>query len=197
MTCPLCRAVCTRSGDARTCKTREQSAEFCSIRLGDGGRLPAPEEFLFAALGDKQQTFPWGSTFYPWGNDSSQGRPASASFCDWEVNEGQMTKERKILFAKRGCDLIGKVRPTLDSSLSGVKNLGSNVLEWTSGTYRDGQGSLRCTLLGLDFSQVTSTGFPPGTGMVARPYVKCDPKLSEDQRALDTIGFRCATSVKR
>jgi formylglycine-generating enzyme required for sulfatase activity len=196
MTCRSCGTAygCSRSGDARTCTTREQSSEYCGVRLGEGGRLPTPEEFIYAALGGKSQAFPWGNTFYPWGNDSAHDRPASAPFCDWEVNEGQMTKERTVLFSRYGCALH---RPSLDVSASGVRNLASNVLEWTAGSYRDEQGQLRCTVLGLDFSQVTSTGFPPGTDMVARPAVKCDPKLNEEQRALDTIGFRCATSVKR
>lgn len=185
-------AGCSGKGSAESCVTREDAETYCA-RISGSARLPSPEEFVFAAVGESGRRFPWGDTFYPWGDDPSQGRPPKSRFCDWEVNEGQLTKERQIFFAPKGCS-IGL--PTDDVSVFGVANLGSNVLEWTSGTYRENSGIVRCTVMGLDFSRRGPMGFPPGTDMVARVSARCEPNLSRDQRASDLVGFRCATSLK-
>lgn len=193
--CPKCLLVsgCESGSDANACTTREQAEQYCKASLGEKGRLPSPQEFLFAAIGQTGNRFPWGSTFYPWGQDAFKNRPINAAFCDWEVSQGQVTKARRLLFSKRGCGLDTS---TLDTSPYGVRNLGTDVLEWTSGNYRDDQGKQRCTVLGLDFSQLETTGFPPDTDLVARPPVYCDGSLHESMRALDIVGFRCAISEK-
>lgn len=177
------------------CDYVQHAGRVCGVLFEEVPSRPAPvaRGVCICCGGRTRTSLSVGDTLFPWGNDSVRDRPPKSHFCDWEVNEGQLTKERRVVYPTKGCTLGF---PTDDVSPLGVANLGSNVLEWTSGTYREDNGIVRCTVMGLDFSRLTPTGFPAETDLVARVSARCDPALSRDQRASDLIGFRCATSAK-
>ena len=61
--CPSWSA-CRGSGFSLTCYTQSQADHYCAHReRTPGGRLPIPEEILFAALGTDGRKFPWGDSW--------------------------------------------------------------------------------------------------------------------------------------
>lgn len=189
---------CKQVADAKTCISADEAERFCR-KLSPANRLPSPEEFLRAAQGADGRRFPWGNTWYPWGDDVNAGRPMEIPngkvFCDFEINES--IRSRETVFGRK-CRIYEN---TLDVGPFAVKNLGSNVLEWTSGKYRKASdlfpdGEDRCVLLGLDFTTRTLLGFPANEDLAPQRYVSCDARVPLVQRVSDLIGFRCATSKR-
>jgi len=192
------RHECENVSNAQACLTQRQAELYCQY-AGASSRLPSPEEFLYAARGTDGRRFPWGNTWYPWGDDVNDGRPMEMIngrfFCDFEAQ--QSIRSRATIFGRK-CSLYDE---TLDVGPFGVKNLGSNVLEWTSGKYRKASdlfpdGEDRCVLLGLDFATRTLSGFPATEDLAPQRYISCDARVPLVQRVSDLIGFRCATSKR-
>lgn len=188
------RTACRANGLGLSCLTQKQATAYCARRTDKSpGRLPLAEEILFAAQGNDGRKFPWGSSLYPWGASAEADRPPPSKgfFCDFEINEGQISKERQILFGP-GCAVRG---PSLDVSPFGVKNLASNLLEWTSGTFVEGDETYG-VVLGVDYSRARDPGFSPDEDMAPRLRVSSDERRHLELRAHELVGFRCVTTKK-
>ena len=126
-------------------------------------------------------------------SDANHERAAASAgfFCDFEYNEGQLTKERQLFFSQ-DCNLEGN---SLDVSPFGVKNLASNVLEWTSATFVEG-GQKFGVILGVDYSRVRDPGFAPDEDMAPQLRVSSDEERPIEVRATELVGFRCVTTSR-
>lgn len=186
---------------AATCITQDQAALFCQEGSpGTTKRLPAPEEWLYAALGTDGRRFPWGNTWFPWGNDRWNARPSTLeigkTFCD--LREPQLAER---LLDPAQCWLTST---TLDISPFGVENMGSNVLELTSAIYELNAAprrSRRCPVFGLNhayynWNHPPDAGPPPQQGLVESEGVSCDQRESSELQTNSLVGFRCATSKR-
>ena len=194
---------CSDTGGAMpaTCLTQEMAAQYC--RTGVPGvvkRLPSAEEWLYAALGTDGRRFPWGDTWFPWGNNRFVNRPnyrnTGKVFCDLRDRH---VAER--VFDVSECSLTWE---TMDISPFGVENMGSNVLELTSTTYvrQDdlGRNNRRCPFFGLNHmyqSDEPDPDPPPKKGLAEGQGISCDERDNELLRIDPLVGFRCATSKRQ
>lgn len=187
---PFYTRYCTREGVIQTCFTQAEAQTCCDASLpGVSRRLPRPEEWLYAALGTDGRRFPWGNTWYPWGDDRHQGRPDSKitgkHFCDFSHEWGQLTRESKLVFDRNDCSPYA---PSLDVGPFGVENMGSNVLEWTGPS---------CTVMGINhIVYPPPPDDPEEATLVYKHPISCDPSKHPANGSSDVIGFRCVTTKK-
>jgi formylglycine-generating enzyme required for sulfatase activity len=114
------------------CITWEEAQTFC---MWDGGRLPSPDEWEFAASGG-------GSALFPWGLDPPDEQ--KVNYCDKRCPEAVTPRDRDLYVSRGWAD------PRRDDSWAGTAPVGSypaganrwgvrdllgNVAEWTSGAY--------------------------------------------------------------
>ena len=181
---------CHFVSDAQACFSQEQAQFYCEHSLaGNPRRLPRPEEWLYAALGTDGRHFPWGSTWYPWGNHPSEGRPnydsAHRGFCDFSHVWDQALREGGFFFNGIDCT---QSHPSLDVSPFGVENMGSNVLEWTAPS---------CTVMGIQHIGYPPPEDPPGTlSLINRRLAVCDTSVHMSRRTNELVGFRCIATKK-
>jgi hypothetical protein len=183
---------CDQKGDAQTCFTQEQAENFCvESNPNNPRRLPRPEEWLYAALGTDGRRFPWGNTWYPWGDDRSKGRPdyftSRKEFCDFAYQWDQADKETRLTLSDHECYTNAL---TFDVGPFNVSNMGSNVLEWAYPT---------CTVMGINHLYYPPEDVsPPGDVVLVdkKTPVSCDPNKKLAERTSQLIGFRCVTTER-
>jgi formylglycine-generating enzyme required for sulfatase activity len=123
---------------------RSDVENYCAFR---GGRLPAEDEWTFAAAGSNARRYPWGET----GAVCRRGA--------WGLKEGPCG------FGFRGPELTG-AHPD-GASPEGVHDLAGNVAEWVIGRPEDGIGLVRggsfVTSLATDLRTWHAEKVPPAT----------------------------------
>lgn len=206
--CPREPLACVGLGGTKpaTCVTHARARCYCAESMPSlARRLPTGEEWLLAAVGETGHRFPWGDTWYPWGNSRYEGRPDTglfgAKFCDRQRDENlhgsRMAYEQADpnfdYFPTEACS---RQRASLDISPFGVENMGSSVLEITAVVIETQSGPEETPLFGLDHERDTPADGPPhDESLVASTRgLRISDRWGMTLRALPEVGFRCALS---
>lgn len=172
-----------------TCVTLESATCYCSSAMPSlKKRLPTAEEWLFAAVGESGRKFPWGHTWFPWGNDRHEGRPDTGKrgerFCARELDPNYHAQQAAALvdpnypeFSRDDCTAYDK---TMDKSPFGVENMGSSVLELTTLVVLVGKEQPVSAAFGLDHSRQDLNGEfgDPTESLASARGPHRDPRMS-------------------
>jgi len=212
--CPREHGVCASLGATRpaTCVTRERAECFCSSGIpGSKRRLPTAEEWMFAAVAETGRKFPWGSTWFPWGNHRHEGRPDSGRygerFCARELDPNRYSMQAGKLvdpnYPEFELDDCPNYVKTMDKSPFGVENMGSNVLELTSLIVEIRQGELVSPIFGLDqsrsedlYAPLLDNGEPRDSIVSSYGGLEYGPNVPNSRRARKEVGFRCVVAER-